>query len=461
MQARLSAVQRSLIVVTIVAFAIALLVRPAPDNADYRRALAELTSLERRFERSSVEAAMLAHAKAQGREPVAQLSKQIKALRPITLQPATTLTGIEPLATLEIATLADIDRYAASGATLPLQVADLSSVASSLAWRLTRELPQGVPVTLQAAELSIAPVAAAALEVEAEVAALQSSQQAARATTERTSAQLASITALYEARVKRRVSRQLRSDTYKSLLEARKSHGEAERALRDIDKRYEAAVAKAAQPAAQAAAGYGLLTLALTWPGTTQHYAVPVRVKTVHAQLPPLKGVTLKQTHKAGLWAELSHLDAASAARAVVQRFNWHKQHIELAGVELSGSTVLQLCPCILPLMLLWLLRRMRAVTLDYNPFRTRVQGALPRVGFPSRLLDALAIVVLPLTSAALAVSALMIVGQIPALPLLAAVSCLIVGAYAFVKLGELQRLMEDVVRSHSVPPPEERRATS
>jgi hypothetical protein len=104
----------------------------------------------------------------------------------------------------------------------------------------------------------------------------------------------------------------------------------------------------------------------------------------------------------------------------------------------------------------LFLLSRMRAVSLNYNPFRTRVKTALPRVGFRTRVLDALAVVVLPLAATVLAVASLVIVGQIPALPLVAAVACLLLGAYAYVKLGELQRLMEDVVRSHSVPPPEQ-----
>lgn len=460
MQARLSAVQRTLIVVTIVAFVIAAIVLPAPDNADYRRTLAELTSLQRRFNRAAVEVALLEHAKAQGRQALQPLAQQITALRPLPVQAAANAPSVEPIAALKIATLRDIDRYAQPGATLPMRVADMSTVASSLAWRLTREAPKDSPVTLVSGQLRAATVDPAAVELEAQIAELQNEQQAARAATERTSAQLTSITALYEARIKWRVSRQLRSDTYKSLLEARKSQRDAERALRDIEKRYEAAVAKAAPgetPAATSAQQeLGVLDIELSWPSTVKRYAIPVRVKTVQAQLPPLQGVTLRQTHAAGLWDDVRDLDAAGAARAVVQRFNWHQQHVKVAGITLGGGAVLQLVPCILPLLLLFLLGRMRAVALDYNPFRTRVRTALPRVGFRTRLLDALAIVVLPLTAAVLAVSSLMIIGQIPALPLVAAVACLVLGGYAFIKLGELQRLMEDVVRSHSVPPPEE-----
>jgi hypothetical protein len=110
----------------------------------------------------------------------------------------------------------------------------------------------------------------------------------------------------------------------------------------------------------------------------------------------------------------------------------------------------------VLPLLLQLLLTRMRAVTRTYNPFRTRVRSALPRIGFRTRLLDAVAVVILPLTAAAFAIMSLILVGQLPALPLVAAVACLLLGSYAFIKLGELQRLAEDVVRSHSVPPAEQ-----
>jgi thiol:disulfide interchange protein len=306
-------------------------------------------------------------------------------------------------------------------------------------------------------------VEAAAVELEAQIAQLQSDLQVARASAERTSKQLADVTLLYENRIKWRVSRQLRSDTYKLLLEARKSQRDAERAVRDVDKRYEAAVANAATAATRSASAsapasqeYGVVQVDVGWAADSKRYAIPVRVKSLQAQLPPLQGVTLRQTHAAGLWDEVKGLEVAQAKQLVSERFNWHFRQIKLGGLELGGGAVLQLTPCILPLLLLLLLSRMRAVSSTYNPFRTRVKSALPRVGFRTRVLDALAIVVLPLVAAVLAVASLMIVGQLPALPLLAAVFCLLLGGYAFVKLGELQRLMEDVVRSHSVPPPDQ-----
>jgi hypothetical protein len=79
----------------------------------------------------------------------------------------------------------------------------------------------------------------------------------------------------------------------------------------------------------------------------------------------------------------------------------------------------------------------------------------MPRVGFKSRVLDAVVLVILPFGAGACAAAALLMIGQVPALPVLAAVACLLLGGYAFTKLGDLQNLVEDVVRSHSNPPPD------
>ncbi|HET8932267.1 MAG TPA: hypothetical protein VFN67_02450 [Polyangiales bacterium] len=455
MQARLSAVQHALIVVTVVAFVVAALVHPALDNADYRRALAELTSLKQRFDRSGVEAALLANAKAQGNLPLLTLTREVRALRPITLQLAQPSAALEPLAQLKIATLADIDRYAQPGANLPLTVADVSSLANGLAWRLTRDSVQDTTATLRSAQLQLASVSAADLELEAQIAQLQTEQASAKTSAEKTTAEQERISVLYENRVKWRVSKQLRSDTYKSLLDARKAQRDAERALRDVTKRYEAAMAKASTaPAAAASGEFGVVQIDIAAPGGDKRYAIPVRTKVVQAQLPPLHGVALRQTRAAGLWDQLKDLTPAQATSAVEERFNWHNRYFDLAGFKLGGAVVLQLAPCVLPLLLWLLLVRIRHVAETYNPFRTRLENAMPRVGFRTRPLEALALMVLPLVATAFAIASLMILGQMPALPLAAAVASLLLGVYAFVKLGELQRLMEDVVRSHSHPPP-------
>src|ERR1700712_1190310 len=179
MQARLSAVQQALIVVTVVALIVAALVHPAPDNADYRRALAELTSLDKRFDRHAVEAALLTQAKAQAQRPLASLAQQVSAFRPVAVRAEPT-ASIDPLAQLQIVSLADIEHYWQPGVTLPLSVADQSSVASSLAWRLARELASLAKdaasdrtFVLRSAQLQAVPVAESAVALESEGFQLQ------------------------------------------------------------------------------------------------------------------------------------------------------------------------------------------------------------------------------------------------------------------------------------------------
>ena len=115
------------------------------------------------------------------------------------------------------------------------------------------------------------------------------------------SAEQERIALLYENRVKWRVSKQLRSDTYQTLLEARKAQREADRASRDVSKRYEAAVAKVAKTAGSGAASaeYGVVQVDLAAASGDKHYAIPVRVRTVPAPLPALRGVALRYTRAA------------------------------------------------------------------------------------------------------------------------------------------------------------------
>jgi hypothetical protein len=119
--------------------------------------------------------------------------------------------------------------------------------------------------------------------------------------------------------------------------------------------------------------------------------------------------------------------------------------------------TVLQFLPCLLPLLQILLLLRTRAVGAGYNPFGTTIDSALPQVGFRSRLLDALVIVILPVVAAACAASSLLLIGQVPVLPVLTAIVCLLSGFYVLGKLGELQSLVEAMVHSHSSHPPAQR----
>lgn len=480
MQARLIAVQQALLLVTAVASVIALVVHPAPKNGVYRRALGELTSVQARFDKAQVEQALLEHARAQGRLPLATLCRTVGELRPLELTPQDSLRqrGLDPLVHLQLDTLADIERFSQPNVSLPIATVEPSSVSRSLAWRLARDMPEGAPVRLVSAKLWPAHVGAAEIARDAEAFPLQSAASAAAVAVATASTELERIEKLYEARVKRRVSPALRAETYRARLEARKTLRQAHKTQHQADARFAEATqptqTRATAPLPAALPQRGIVKVEVERAGERTAYALPVEFSRKRVALPPLQGAQLRQTHAAGIWDEVKAMTIPQARAHVVDHFNWHFRQVQLAGVTLSGVTALQLLPCALPLMLGFLLRRMRAVTKTYNPFRMHVQAALPRVGFSTRALDALALVALPLTAATFAIASLVLIGQLPALPLIAAVMSLMLGAFAFVKLGELQSLAEDMFRSHrhtqapeestqpaSQPPPSEASALS
>jgi hypothetical protein len=127
---------------------------------------------------------------------------------------------------------------------------------------------------------------------------------------------------------------------------------------------------------------------------------------------------------------------------------------LPLFGFDLVGAHLLQLVPLILPALLSLLLRNIRRARTSYNPFTTEVPEKAPRIGLSSRFLEFLVIVLLPLVAVCNAVAALYLVGQLPAIPALCLLACLMMGTTAFSELDELREQMLSIVRSHSNLPP-------
>ena len=113
MQARLSAVQRALIVLLVAALAVAIVARPAPTNGRVRRALAELEQFEAQFDRASVERSLLAHARAQGQRPLSELAAATSGKHVPSLTAAA--GSVEPLASIQVATRAKERSFAKQG----------------------------------------------------------------------------------------------------------------------------------------------------------------------------------------------------------------------------------------------------------------------------------------------------------------------------------------------------------
>jgi hypothetical protein len=194
-------------------------------------------------------------------------------------------------------------------------------------------------------------------------------------------------------------------------------------------------------------------------------FEIPVRLAHRRVSVPVLRGAEFQALRAAGLWDELSGLDAEHAADAIQSHFNWHLRSVELWGVDFTGKKLLQLLPCLLVWLLASLALRMRraefcsradprASTAFYSPFTTPVPSSLPRVGLKHRWLELLALLVAPLVSIVSACISLWQINQLPILPALSGIACLALGSYSFVKLNDLRKQAISIVRSHSYPPP-------
>jgi len=227
--------------------------------------------------------------------------------------------------------------------------------------------------------------------------------------------------------------------------------------LTDIAARYDDAVKRALSPRkhTQPAEVPAFALARVDLEGGAGPYEIPVRLESRVVPVPSLRQADFTQTAEAGLWEKVQGLDPDQAVAAVQDEFNWHNRYVEVLGLRLGGMTLLQILPCLLPLLMLLLRRRLRAAAASYSLFGTRIYGDMPTLGFKSRSLEGVALVLLPLLACVSASLALLMIGELPFLPALAALASLMLGSAAYVKIGELHGLVASVVHSHSYPPPE------
>jgi hypothetical protein len=461
MKARLSAVQQALYLLLVTALAFGIVARPHPENRRYMDALDEMSTFRAGFKRSELEQSLLGYARAQGAVPLAALQSATRGPGVPKLQLAKVAPPLQPTAAVELRSLEDVRKRAEPKSTLQIGVPDANAIGTALAWRLARSQDPG-PWTLSSAELAPGDLSQADVDLEREVAQLRiDSLQAEKAVTEATR-KLEGAEQVFEARRKWKLP-------WKSLVKfdearkaARASLDERQQVLTDTQQRYEkkaraAQVRKPAPAALQPGAAFAFAKLELEHASAHSTIEVPTALDLRDTPVPSLRGGEFAATRAAGLWDEVKDKDADHALAAIRSHFNWHYRYVELLGLRFGGMTVLQFMPCALPFLLMLLMLRMRAVRAGYNPFGTTLDSSLPRVGFGTRAFDFIAIVVLPFTAAASAAASLLFIGQVPVLPVLTAIACLIMGLHAFGKLGELQALVEAVVHSHSSHPPADR----
>ena len=459
MKSRLSSVQQALFLLLSVSLVFCLLARPHPENRRYMDALDEMTHFRDGFRRGELERSLLVYARAAGALPLATLQRAIGGQKVPAVQLANAAQPLQPTAAISLATLAEVHARAQPKSTLAIGVvARPEPLAESVAWRLARS--GGEAWTLTAVELENATLGQTDVDLEREVAKLRIDALAAQQAVDDATKKLETAEQVFELRRKWKLPWKVLVKSDEARKEARAALAERQRTLDEIRKRYESSAARALAVRPKAALNspavqpYAIAKVHFQQNGAQRTLDVPVALELRQTPLPTLQGGEFPAARAAGLWSELKDLNPDQAIDAIRRHFNWHYRYVELLGIRFGGMTVLQLLPCLLPVLLALLLLRIRAVSTSYNPFGTTLDSALPRVGFRNRSIECLVLVILPVLAAALAATSLLLVGQVPALPVLTAVACLLLGGYAFSKLGELQSLVEAVVRSHSSYPP-------
>jgi hypothetical protein len=458
MEARISAAQHALLLLLVASLGVAVLARPHPENRRFTDALGELETFRADFSRSALEQSLREQAEAQRSVPLTALQKHAAGPRGVKLQVAKGAPPLRPLTLVRLATLSDVRAHAQAPSTVRTGTADVAALGSALAWRLIHSQKPG-PFVLTGVELATGEVGKQDVELERDVAKLRVEQLHAQSAVGDATKKLENEERMLEARRKKRLPWKVLVKSVESTKAAKDTLDEKTRALADAQQRYESAAQRAERPRKTTNTPLipevAIAKVAIEQgPEQRSTLEIPVALEVQDVPVPTLRHDSFAATRDAGLWDEVKDLDAERAIDAVRGHFNWHNRGFALSGIKFSGAAVLQGVPCVLPLLLVLLLVRLRGAAGSYSPFDTKVPASLPRVGFKNRALDCLVIIILPVLAAASAAASLILVNRLPVLPMATGVLCMLIGAYALIKLGELQDLIDSVV-SNSFPPSE------
>lgn len=455
MEARLSEVQKRLLLVLWVSLVLALVVRPEPGNRSFADALTEIEAFRVGFARGATETQLRRQAAGQSDLGLPELVAAVNTKRGPKLKLSPQAVAPHAVAAVSLANLNEIHKLSGPHAALTVGAPDAAALGASLAWRLARSTHNGT-FSLESVALVAAQVTAEEADLDQKVGDLRLQSLAARAALDEATRRVSSA----EHRVEKRNKRHSRSldKAQEQLDKARAAFDDKTRTHAEAQERYDSAAvaAERTRPAAAFARvpEAAIARVQLTQSGATIRYDIPVRLALRAVPVTTLRGAEFSALHASGLWEEVSGLDPNAASDAIRAHFNWHFRTARVLGMSLSGAKVLQLAPCFLPFVLAFLLLQMRRAETFYSPFTTKVPSAVPHVGFKYRTLEFAVLVILPVLAPVGASVALGLIHELPILPALSGVICLGLGCYAFRKLQDLREQAISIVRSHSYPPP-------
>jgi hypothetical protein len=473
-KARLQAVQKAYWSLVLCAVIVLLLPFPLGHNRTWSQVVTELTAFQQAFSRPKVEASLSDFAKQQGTlgldqviASLAQGSLTHTGIPKLTL--AKEAQPIVPTTRIELRTLADALAHGQGGVTAPLAMPQLNGLATALAWRITREAVRHPADSYALVSVVLSPGAATSSDIALEMKTHDARIAALHATTAFNAADRAhtELADLYESRRKWKATWKVMTRTAAQRNEAKATLDASKQAMDAALANYEALAKRGESWVARnvdgkdvdtraAAATVSLRSLP-SGQALTLVLAVAMDVREV--AVPPLTGTAFRVTQDSGLWPDVKDKTADEAIAIARARFTWHTRGPRLGGIQLGGLTLLHGMPLLLPLLMWLIVRRARASESSYNPFDLNAAEGVSRVGSPLPVVDGLLAIGLPSAACAMCAYALVQLGEVPALPVLALLTSLGLGVLCFVKLSELRTLVDDVLRSHGPhisnrPPP-------
>ncbi len=456
MEARFSAIHRGLLLLLAASLAVAVLARPAPENRRLVRALEEVSSFRAAFDQKAAEDLLRQQAIGIGQVRPQELERVTAGKHGPQLKVAAEAVPVRALAFTSLATLSQIADHARPNSTVAIGVADLDALGSSLLWRLARAQRTGIS-TVSAVELWPAEVTQEDVALEREVAELRVASLDARAALEEAESRIGILEYRVGAQSKRR-SKSLVKSTL-ALEEAKVTLQQRTQARSDAQLRYEQSAQRAERARKILSAGNtqipeaAIARVRYAYGSEQSTLDIPIPLIRRDVMVAPLKVTSFPALRAAGMWNAVKDKTSDAAIGSIQARFNWHLQPIRILGFSVNGRWVLELLPCVLPILLALLLRRIHRAEVSYSPFGTKLPRTLPFVGFRNRFLEFLTIIVLPLLGVASAGAALMLNDRFPVVPALSGVACVMLGVYAFAKVRELRDHTLSIMR-HSHPPP-------
>lgn len=457
------------------ALVVILLGLPLGNDGETMSVLDELTAFSGAFDnnRSAIEQSLLTHAKGTGAISLIDVQRSLggEGLPKVDVEPAA--PAIEPLAAIDLSTLAKIQALSEPSASLMVGSARGQEAGEALSWRIARAVEgkdkPNDPLVLSGLTLTLNAVEEADVARELEAAKTRRELRSAEKALKDKTSDYERLDNLYESRRKWHATWKVLQRTNEDRVDAKKALDAAQKERDTLAARYDK-LAKEADAAIKSATpiksfdakpGDKLFVVAEAQlkdrAGKSYELpiATPVDVRSV--PVPRITGAELPITRGTPLWQEVQNGTSAEAIARVRKEFTWHYAYVQAGPIKLGGMTLLQLIPLGFFPLFMTLIRRSRRVASGYNPF-DRDAGQLPRVGLGTPL-NIVVLVVLPFVGSVLCGASLVELRQVPMIPMLCAVGVLWLGITAHISLRDLVDLRDAVRQSHSSPPPAERGA--